>query len=210
MNMLAVGVLALGVAHIKFDLQKNWRAVYVTKPLTMALIICWALVSASFPLTAFGKWMLAGLGFSLCGDVFLMLRRERFLAGLCSFLVGHLCYVAAFLTAGSQPPLWAWLTLFAICVGLSSYLWSHLGSLKIPVLVYSLVIMSMGVMAIGLAYAQTPFASAPSAITGALLFVFSDACLAINRFRRPLPASPVWVMGSYFSAQWFLATAIAG
>ena len=45
----------------------------------------------------FGKSLrLAGLLFSLVGDVSLMLPNERFIQGLVSFLVAHLCYIVAF------------------------------------------------------------------------------------------------------------------
>jgi len=48
------------------------------------------------------SFTVAALAFSLLGDVFLMLRRQRFLAGLWSFLFAHLAYVAAFDTLSSD------------------------------------------------------------------------------------------------------------
>ena len=36
---------------------------------------------------------------------------------------------------------------------------------------------------------------------GALCFMVSDTLLAINRFVTPLPASALWVLGSYGAAQ---------
>lgn len=36
---------------------------------------------------------------------------------------------------------------------------------------------------------------------GAIAFVISDTLLAINRFLTPLPASPVWVLSTYYAAQ---------
>ena len=39
--------------------------------------------------------------FSLAGDVFLMLPRDAFVAGLAAFLVAHVCYVVGFWT---DPP----------------------------------------------------------------------------------------------------------
>src|SRR4051794_41583322 len=45
-------------------------------------------------------WFVAALVFSLAGDVFLMLPRDLFVAGLSAFLVAHLCYIAGFWTDG--------------------------------------------------------------------------------------------------------------
>ena len=39
---------------------------------------------------------------------------------------------------------------------------------------------------------------------GAACFMVSDALLAINRFVLPLPASALWVLGSYYAAQCLL------
>ena len=38
----------------------------------------------------------------MAGDIFLMLPNDRFVAGLASFLVGHLAYVVAFTHGGGS------------------------------------------------------------------------------------------------------------
>lgn len=50
------------------------------------------------------KIFLLALLFSLLGDIFLMLPRERFLAGLGAFLLAHLAYGWGFLGSGQAPP----------------------------------------------------------------------------------------------------------
>src|ERR1041384_5570246 len=70
--------------------------VYVFKPLSTGLIIALAL-TAHEPATAqYYHLVLAGLVFSLAGDVFRMLPQDRFVAGLVSFLIAHLFYIVAF------------------------------------------------------------------------------------------------------------------
>ena len=41
---------------------------------------------------------------------------------------------------------------------------------------------------------------------GGALFVTSDALLAVNRFMAPLPAAALWILASYWAAQWCIAS----
>ena len=41
-----------------------------------------------------------------------------------------------------------------------------------------------------------------------LLFLCSDALLAFNRFHSPLPAAGLLVLGTYWAAQWLIASAL--
>ena len=43
---------------------------------------------------------------------------------------------------------------------------------------------------------------------GATAFVVSDAALAFDRFRGPLRAAPLAILGSYFPAQWLIALSV--
>ena len=47
-----------------------------------------------------------------------------------------------------------------------------------------------------------------SALAG-LLFLTSDALLAANRFHAPLPMASLWILASYWAAQWLIASALA-
>jgi len=38
--------------------------------------------------------------------------------------------------------------------------------------------------------------------------VLSDALLATDRFRSPIAAAPVWVLGTYWAAQWGIAQSL--
>ncbi len=40
---------------------------------------------------------------------------------------------------------------------------------------------------------------------GGALFVLSDALLATNKFAGPLPLASLWVLASYWAAQWCIA-----
>jgi uncharacterized membrane protein YhhN len=57
---------------------------------------------------------------------------------------------------------------------------------------------------------EHPDARTRMAALGGVLFVASDALLAIDRFRAPIAAAPLWVLGSYWAAQWGIAQSVRG
>jgi uncharacterized membrane protein YhhN len=69
---------------------------YVLKPLTLVLLIAAAVSLREGDPPARWWFTLAALGSSLAGDILLMLARDRFVAGLASFLLAHVCDVVAF------------------------------------------------------------------------------------------------------------------
>ena len=81
----------------------RWQ-VYVFKPLTTLFVIWLAFVQPLDPVVNYNwlyKWLIViGLVFCLGGDIFLMLPERFFIAGLVSFLLGHLFYIAAFVSDG--------------------------------------------------------------------------------------------------------------
>jgi uncharacterized membrane protein YhhN len=44
---------------------------------------------------------------------------------------------------------------------------------------------------------------------GGALFVASDALLATNKFAAPLPAASLWILATYWAAQWCIAAWLA-
>ena len=152
------------------------------------------------------------LALSSLGDFFLGVRRlgsldgeSLFLLGLGSFLIAHLVYIALFrkyqaLVWWKPSPARAWGVL-AILVALGSVLGTlqqSLGSMLIPVVVYSLVLTWMGISAM-LADLRTPLAG-----FGALLFIASDAMIAINKFHGPFPGNDQLIWITYYSAQFLI------
>jgi uncharacterized membrane protein YhhN len=125
-----------------------------------------------------------------------------FLLGLGSFLIAHLIYIAMFARyrmAGWRRPgavrisgigliagvLWAMLTV----------LWPSLGTMRVPVVVYALVLSGMTISAM-LAELGTPLAA-----VGALLFLGSDAMLAVSTFSAPFAGSGPLIWITYYAAQ---------
>jgi uncharacterized membrane protein YhhN len=51
-------------------------------------------------------------------------------------------------------------------------------------------------------------ASARLAAIGAAFFVVSDTLLAWNRFGGGIPLASLWVLATYFIAQWYIARSV--
>jgi alkenylglycerophosphocholine hydrolase len=146
-------------------------------------------------------WISLALMFSACGDVLLALPLQHgFMLGLASFACAHLCYCLGF----SRYLRWqtyklSYLLILTLGVGIVlNLVLPHVGALYWPVMVYMCVISLMALSAIG-ASRQAFYLP-----LGALLFVVSDALLAINKFVNPLPYDRWWVMLSYYAAQYCL------
>ena len=127
-----------------------------------------------------------GLALSSLGDFLLGIRRlgsldgeSLFLLGLGSFLIAHLIYIALFRKYPAlvwwkpSPRVWVVLAILLAIGSVLGILQRSLGSMLIPVVVYSLVLSCMGISEM-LADLGTPLAG-----FGALLFIASDAMIAI-------------------------------
>ncbi len=202
-----VAVLAIRAHYL--DESRRWQ-VYAFKPLATLLILALALVLT--PARSDYQWAIAaGLLFSTAGDVFLMLPRDRFVAGLASFLVAHLCYVGAFAIGvpfAAAPLLW--LPFFAAGGLVLALVWPGLKpALRAPVAVYVIVIAAMAGQAAG-RWHMTGSVVALAAAVGAGFFVVSDAVLAIDRFRWKFRAARAVTLATYWAAQLLIALSISG
>jgi uncharacterized membrane protein YhhN len=159
----------------------------------------------------------SALALSCLGDFLLGIRRlgsldgeSLFLLGLGSFLLAHLVYIAMF--RKHRLPVW-WkpgavrgLGVLAILVAMGTVLavlLHSLGPLLIPVVVYSLVLCSMGISAM-LADLGTPLAG-----IGALLFIASDAMIALSKFRGPFAGHEPLIWMTYYAAQLLILSGVA-
>ena len=146
------------------------------------------------------------LAFSLVGDFLLGVHRlgsldgqTLFLLGLVAFLLAHLVYIAMF--RRYWPSIWWRPELLRICGALAilvlfgcllRMLWPSLGPMLIPVLLYSLALSCMGISAL-LADLVTPVAA-----FGALLFIASDAMIAIDKFHGHIPGGNQLIWITYY------------
>ena len=181
------------------------------KTVTSVLFILTAVIQPH-PFPGYYCWILGGLVFCLGGDVFLAIPgKKTFLAGLVSFLFGHVLYVAAFFEIISVGPwFWAGLPLVAaVSVFIYYWLYPYLERMRWPVLAYIVVISAMLTAAWAVLGLDTMPAAARLAIfVGALLFYVSDVFVARNRFIAPGAINRVIGLPLYYAGQFLLAFSV--
>jgi uncharacterized membrane protein YhhN len=210
--LAAAGLLAAGdwVAVVR----RTKRLEYLCKPATMAALVVAALALDPTDGTQ-RAWFVAAFVLSMAGDVFLMLPErplgpvDTFVAGLASFLLGHVAFIAGLWTRDIDVPR------LAVGVVLVAVLMLTLGrrivagvragpdpSLVLPVTAYMVVISAMVTSAIGTGVAL--------AVAGSLLFYCSDALIAWNRFIEARRLGPLAIIVTYHAAQVGLLLSLTG
>jgi uncharacterized membrane protein YhhN len=151
--------------------------------------------------------ILVGLLLSWSGD---MVLQYTFIPGLICFLIAHLMYLTAFfITPGENTfrkrGFLLLLPVIAYGIGLVWFLFDDLGEMKIPVILYAVVILTMLAGAIN-RLKKVNITSFWIVLAGALLFVISDSAIAINKFSMPFRLSTPVIMSTYIIAQILIVT----
>jgi len=181
---------------------------YIFKPLTTVLILALALLLPDAVSPLYRALIAIGILFSLGGDIFLMLPRDAFVWGLASFLVAHLFYIAAYISRAGLQMNWLLLAPFVLYGAVLLYLLlPHIGAVRVPVILYAVVLMAMGWQAAALWWAVRDTA-ALLAMAGALLFIASDSILALDKFRAPIPQRDLLIMSTYYGALLLIAWSV--
>jgi uncharacterized membrane protein YhhN len=121
-----------------------------------------------------------------------------FLAGLASFLTGHIVYIGAFAVRGISLPALLGAAVVMVVFGWFVLRWLKPGldsRMRIPVLLYVIAISAMMAMA----------AATWSAHGGLVLLL----AVARNRFIVPGFINRAWGLPTYFAAQLLLAASVA-
>tara|TARA_Y100000031_G_scaffold146702_1_gene180903 strand:+ start:165 stop:785 length:621 start_codon:yes stop_codon:yes gene_type:complete len=182
--------------------------VYIFKPLTMIFIILLAVTESNALNVSYRITIIAALVFSLMGDIFLMLPKNRFIHGLLSFLIAHLFFIYAFSSnLGTPFHFWSFIPVILFFLTMVRILWSHLGKMKILVIIYALIISTMLLSSIEL-WLQQKEAWSSFVIAGGLLFCCSDSLLGYNRFAKPLKNAQFFILTTYYAAQWCFAMSV--
>ncbi|HEV8314471.1 MAG TPA: lysoplasmalogenase [Burkholderiaceae bacterium] len=211
MKLLVAAIASALLAMLAGPLQLPWLA-FVFKPLTTILILVYAWPrGAGEPLVR--RWLLAGLVLSLLGDVALLWPQQGFLPGLIAFLLAHLSYIVAFSRRARFAARWQPFALYAaVALAILSQLWSGLpAALRGPVMAYVLCLAAMAAQAAvawWVARGSEHEVRLRSAAIGGALFVASDALLATDKFLVPLPAPALWILATYWAAQWCIASSL--
>jgi len=202
-------VTALAVAALLFFERTGRPAgVWVSKPLASTAFVGAALAAGALD-SAYGRAVLAGLVLSWFGDVFLIPRgRPRvFLAGVLSFLAGHVVYAFAFVFRGIDTSALAVTSLATAAIALVVLRWLAArvpAEMKVAVPAYILIISIMVVCSIA-SFAARGNAWIP---VGAIGFYLSDLSVARDRFVVPAFVNRLWGLPLYYAAQVALAWSV--
>ncbi len=164
----------------------------------------------------FRNLMVAGFIFSAAGDFLLMfteVNETYFIAGLVAFLFAHFCYTGGFISQIFQNRPWNqhWgqlaVSTMIVVYGAEFFILnrSGFGSLTLPVMIYCAAITAMGVAAV----MRDRYKNANGyfrVVLGAVFFVISDSLLATNKFIAPIESAGLLILGTYFFAQYLIAT----
>lgn len=212
--------LLLSLLNLYGEYSRSEALIFASKPLLLTVLALWFYLQLR-PLRArFPRLLLAGLIFSIGGDVLLMLvengpKDERFfLLGLGSFLLAQLSYLLGFLSYPgarrgllARSPWRAWP--FALFLtGILGLLWPGIpGPMRAPVAVYACAITGMATAALNL----RPLLKREvflGLMAGIILFLLSDSLIALNKFRADAVAIPyarLLIMATYLLGQYWIA-----
>ena len=182
------GVFLLGYCNKPPSLTKS--AVKTASVLLLA-VISWR---AAGPLA-----LTAALAFGALGDLFLSRAGARaFLWGLVSFAVAHLLYAWLMVSVGQGGTWLASMGVFGFGALMAWILGPKTAELRWPVMGYIVIIVVMGIAALG--------TMRPVIIIAALAFIASDTLIAVEKFllapqSRALKVTPFAVWALYWTAQ---------
>lgn len=189
-------IAALGFAALDWiaGARNLTRLTYFARPAMMLSLLAWMAQIGGFQGGLL--WFSLGLLFLLAGDTLLMLPGERYPLGLAAFLLAHLAFIAG-LNFPVLPPLSGAAGILALLVAATLWEVDHrilpglqspgLYGLRIPVVIYSIVISLMLLSAL-LALTRREWAITPALLvsSGGLLLFISDMMWAWNKFLHPL------------------------
>ena len=159
--------------------------------------------------TKYARGVLIGLVLCLAGDLLLEFRQRFFLPGMIAFMLGHVAYCVAFVRRVKTPALHLAVPFLIWIVWALITLWAGLGSMKIPVAVYTVAIFVMMWRAAAIVYAQErPSGWDWAVMIGATLFAFSDTLIALDRFGDPVDGVRIPIILTYWTAQTLISLSV--
>ncbi|MFK8005397.1 MAG: lysoplasmalogenase [Saprospiraceae bacterium] len=207
--------------YLSFSLINLWAGysynnilTFYSKPLLMPILALWFYIQTKDHPSLFRQLILIALFFSWGGDTLLMFVESKgehfFLFGLVSFLVTHTLYAVAFFKTVSWKNGFLWKNKWIVIpfliffLGFQNYLLPDVEeAMQIPVTVYSCVIIVMVLAALN----WNTFVESKAfqfVFLGALLFMFSDSIIALNKFKSTVPQAHIWIMSLYLLGQYLI------
>ncbi|MFW9942834.1 MAG: lysoplasmalogenase [Candidatus Thorarchaeota archaeon] len=200
------------IVEVFGEYKENKKIEYCTKPILMPLLILFYIFGIIEENSiADVNWLIiiALLG-GCAGDIFLMLENEDkwFLFGMGAFLINQIFYIVSFFVSirdYSAFDSWGLFLLGPAILILAFTVPRFINKtedMKIPVLVYMSTILLMHIAAL-LRIADPQIQGLPFVLVyvGSISFIFSDACIAVNKWAGEFINARLIIMTTYIFAQ---------
>lgn len=197
-------ILALNISIESYDLHM------IFKPLIMPTIIYFLIRFLSR--RKFYKLILIAFVFSWLGDILLLgqsIGELFFVGGLSAFLIAHILYIFYFKKSSSIKSVKHqgiyFLQIATVFIAVSFYLlmFTSLGELWVPVLIYVAAIGLMGVTALE-RYGRVNMDAFSYTVIGAFVFILSDSIIGYDKFVASIPFAQSLIMTFYCYAQFMI------
>lgn len=201
----------IGVIFIIIQDQVSFYPGLIIKALIIPVLMILFLKNLNPLINRSHSFMFAGLFFSWAGDVILEFSQTNgnmFIFGLACFLLAHIMYFTVFIiTPGNNCILtnriYLLIPVIVYGIGLVFYLYDDLNNMRLPVIIYAIVILSMLTGAIN-RKEKVKKVSYYLVLAGAILFVISDSAIAVDKFSFHFESSHIVIMSTYIVAQYLI------
>jgi len=204
-KILSAAYFLIGLLFIVIHNYSSQLTDLILKGLILPVLIIIFIINREKDHMLLNSLMMAGLFFSWAGDVVLQF---SFVPGLILFLLAHIMYLSVFFLTPGKSVIFSsrkylLIPVFLYGAGLLFFLYNDLGDMKIPVIVYSIIILTMMAGAIN-RMSKVNLCSFRLVLAGAILFLISDSCIAVNKFSLQIPSSTLVIMSTYLLAQYLI------
>ncbi len=213
-NFLTAGFIIVVIMVLVAQVSGNNTMNMVFKPMIMPLLAVMAVANGIFQKRSIAMFTLTALFFSWIGDILLMFQEAKpvfFVFGLGAFLLAHIFFIVVYKKAtatsgkinGITNTIIRTLIISGYTLFLIAVVYDNLGEMKIPVILYAVVI-SVMVWSAFSRRGKTSAGSFSYVAAGSVIFVLSDSLIALNKFWQPLPEAGLIIMATYILAQYLI------
>jgi len=202
-----VFILVLLAQFKQYSLLKEIATPFITVTLLLLLSTVTKLKGR------FHQRLFTGLVFALTGNTLILMQNHHpsyFLYGVIALLICIVFYISAFYldfrSAQELDKRGAKIAIFStaiLCIAFYLFLRPHLGALRLPVIIYVLL-MGMMMMMAAFRNQRVNSVSFKLVLAGVLFFVLSGALLACRYFVNPFKYADACIVSTYMIAQYLI------
>ncbi len=211
---------SIGIVFIILEHFHSFLPALLVKALIIPALMVYYYSRAKNGYSLFHRLILTGLLFSWAGDILLHFsnagralyldNQTWFILGLGAYLLTQVFYTLGFTLQKGRNTIFGRRIYQLFLVAGYGFLiiwliYNRLGDFRLPVIIYGAGILTMLTAALN-RYGKVNGLSYMLVASGALLFVFSDSMVAVNRFYEHVNFARIFIMATYVTAQYLIAT----